>query len=108
MVKEFNCEFPGCSYRTSERDRIDYHHIVPKAMPGTTNKPFNRLWTCPDHHRAIYVPGMKSGHHSIKNSDSIIIVAKRKSTHGSVIEYERCSDSKGFYYFYESKETWDR
>lgn len=102
------CKYPGCKFQTTSRDRIDYHHIIPRSMPGTTNKPFNRLWLCPDHHRAIYVPGMKAGHHSIVNADSIIVLYKRTSTAGDVLEYTRCSDSKSFYYFYKTGETWDK
>ena len=102
------CEFPKCSFQTTERDRIDHHHIVPKSMPGTSNKPFNMMWLCPDHHRAVYVPGATSGQHAIKNQDSIVIICKRASSQGSALEYERCSDSKGFYYFYKDGETWER
>lgn len=107
-VKTYSCEFPCCTYKTTSRDRMDYHHIVPRSMPNTSNKPFNRIWLCPEHHRAIFVPGMTSGHHAIKNPDSIILVAKRTSTHGNVLEYERGSDSRGYYYFYQTHETWDR
>jgi len=96
----YKCGFPGCSFKTVERDRIDRHHIIPRGKPRCTNNPSNLIWLCPDHHRAIYIPGETHGHHSIINKDSIVIIDRLDSSTGKVLRYRKCSDMVVRYYYY--------
>jgi hypothetical protein len=41
---------------------------------------YNRVWLCPNHHCKIYIPEAKSGIHSIKTEDGIILNQKFQST----------------------------
>ena len=79
------CEL--CDYSTENRNYIEYHHIVPKELKGS-DKPYNRIWLCPNHHKMVYVDGSQSGIHSIKNDDSIIIKGKLDSTGGKILVVE--------------------
>lgn len=82
----YYCQFPNCLYHTNIRSQINYHHIVPSELNGS-DKDYNRIYLCPNHHSKIYVPLAKSGIHSIKGKDSIIIIRKLSSTIGTIIEY---------------------
>lgn len=103
----YECRFPGCSFSTDVRSLIDEHHIIPRAMPGTSNKKQFLIYLCPEHHRCIYVPGAKRGQHSVKHKDSIIIEGRRESTHGQVLLYEKVSDGKKYAYYYKDGDTWE-
>ena len=93
---KYNCKFPKCDYSTNHRSQINYHHIVPQELNGT-DKDYNRIWLCPTHHTKIYVPKSKSGIHSIKSFDSIILIGWMSSTKGRVLEYQDRSGNN----FYE-------
>lgn len=96
----YYCQFPGCLYFTEVRSQINYHHIKPVELDGS-DKDFNRVYLCPNHHSKIYIPEAKSGVHSIKGEDSIILLGKLKSTGGTVIEYiDRYGNNN---YFLENK-----
>jgi len=84
------CYFPGCSYSTDYRHQIHYHHIIPESMGGS-DKEFNRIFVCPNHHAQIFVPNSK-GVHSIQGADSIIIHGWVRSTGGRLLHY---TDSNG-------------
>lgn len=106
MPATLECKFPGCSFKTTVRSLIDDHHIIPRSMPGSSNKKNNRIFLCPEHHRCIYVPGASSGQHSVKHKDSIIIVDRRKSTQGEVLLFQKVSDEQTYAYYYRDGETW--
>ena len=93
---KYNWKFPKCDYTTNHRSQINYHHIVPQELNGT-DKDYNRIWLCPTHHTKIYVPESKSGIHSIKSFDSIILIGWMSSTNGRVLEYQDRSGNN----FYE-------
>jgi len=78
----YYCEL--CDYKTENRNNIEYHHIVPKELEGS-DKLFNRVYLCPNHHKMVYIEDSKAGIHSIRNSDSIIIRGWFKSTTGDVL-----------------------
>jgi len=93
----YKCEFPNCLYTTENRSQIHYHHIVPKELNGNNNQG-NLIYLCPNHHSFIYVPECKTGIHSIKHPNSIIIINKLRSTTGIVLEY--IDHGITTYYFY--------
>lgn len=82
----YKCEFPSCDYITNYRHQIELHHIDPVELNGVDDK-YNRIWLCPNHHCRIYIPKSKSGKHSIKTEDSIILNRKFQSTAGIILEY---------------------
>lgn len=82
----FYCEIPYCSYSTENRNKINYHHIIPKELKGN-NKKYNRIYLCPNHHDLVYVHGSKIGNHSIKSKDSIIILEWFSSTDGRIFRF---------------------
>lgn len=88
---KYSCEFPKCDYSTSHRSQVNYHHILPLELNGS-DKEYNRIWLCPTHHTKIYVPESKSGMHSCKGRDSIVLIQWLSSTAGRVLEYQ---DIKG-------------
>lgn len=87
---EYFCEL--CDYSTVDRDRIHYHHIVPKSLKGT-NKHHNRIYLCGNCHNKIFVTGSK-GIHGIKGTNPIIINSKLMSTSGLIIEYIENEETK--------------
>ena len=93
--KLFGCEFPKCNYTTNHRSQVNYHHIVPLELNGS-DKDYNRIWLCPTHHTKIYVPKSKSGMHSIKGQDSIVLIQWLNSTGGKVLEYNDIKGNKFF------------
>lgn len=97
------CYFPNCEYETESRSKIDHHHIIPREIDKSSKV---TLPLCKTHHALIYVPNAKSGQHSIKTTDSIIILGKYKSTQGYGIHYETEKGTR-FYWFPDSKETWN-
>lgn len=69
---EYKCHWPNCQFRTKERAQIEFHHIVPQELGPRLNSNVT-LTFCPTHHRMIYYPGSKHGHHSIKADNKLII-----------------------------------
>lgn len=80
------CEFPGCNYKTKYKSQITYHHIVPVECGGS-DKAFNRIWLCPNHHTRIYIPEATHGIHVTKGENSLMLVGWLQSTTGKVLEY---------------------
>lgn len=76
-------------------------------MPGTSNKKYNLMYVCPEHHRLIFVPGVEKGQHSVKHKDSIIVDGRRDSSNGTSLLYEKVSDGKSYLYFYRNGVTWE-
>ena len=97
----YKCEFPGCDYMCESRSQIQLHHIVPREFNGS-DKPYNRIYLCPNCHTKVYIPGVKSGIHSIKTNDSIIINRWLSSTDGRVLEYIN-NNGDVDYYFIEAR-----
>jgi len=97
------CKFPDCTYTTKDRNTIDYHHIIPKELNGKDGAN-NRISLCPTHHRMIFVPNAKTGLHSIKTKNSIIIKNILYSTIGAVLHYIDCKDDKEYIWSYDSKD----
>jgi hypothetical protein len=88
----FKCLF--CDYETEKRSKIHRHHIVPKELGGS-NKRFNRVDLCPNHHNKIYVPDSKQGIHSIKAEDSIILKGWYASSSGKrIMKFINTNNSK--------------
>jgi len=96
----YYCQFPGCIYCTNIRSQINYHHIKPVELNGS-DKDYNRLYLCPNHHSIVYIPEAKSGIHSIKGDNFIILLGKFKSTSGMVVEY--IDQNGGSNFFVENK-----
>lgn len=101
-MKKYKCEFPDCDYETTVRRDIDEHHIVPKSMGGS-DKGFNKVYLCPNHHRKIYVEGCEHGFHSQITIDSIQIINIYKSTDGKVIHYKDVKNNEYAYYLNKNK-----
>jgi len=93
----YECRFPNCDFRTSLRSQIHFHHIKPKELGGI-DKDSNRIWLCPTHHSKVYIPESKSGIHSVKGEDSIVINGLFLSTGGLVMEYEQNGKVKHHFY----------
>ena len=89
-MSKYHCNFPNCSYSTEIRTQIHKHHIIPREENGS-DKEWNLIFLCPNHHSKIFVPSAKKGIHSKKSKDSIILLNKYKSTQGSILEYQECS-----------------
>lgn len=87
-MKLYICHYPGCQYTTTSRNKIEFHHIIPRELWPRLNQ--NVILTfCPTHHRLIYHPECKSGPHSIKADDSLIIDGIYRTTKGySVIFHD--------------------
>ncbi len=82
MSKIYKCNFPGCNYKTAVRSQIENHHIEQQS-DGGSNKSFNRVLLCPNHHARIHVPDAKTGKHKIKSDDSLVIEGWLTCTLGS-------------------------
>ena len=93
----YECKFPFCKYCTNNRNKIHFHHIIPRELGGVDNDR-NIIELCPNHHSLIYVPESLFGVHSIRDLGSIIIRNRYLSSDGWVLEYER--DFLIYYYFY--------
>lgn len=89
----YYCQFPNCNYSTKDRKCIEHHHIIPKELNGS-NRKFNRIWLCPNHHSLIYVPNSTSGKHSI--ATNVILIRKLLSTSGTLLEYSEDGEVKYF------------
>ncbi len=86
-----HCNF--CDFTTEDRHQIHIHHIKPKELNGTNDK-YNLITVCGNCHSKIYIPESKSGIHSIKSKNSIIIKEKLFSTAGMLISYEENNSDK--------------
>jgi len=84
----YQCQLENCSYTTTSRAQIHYHHIVPKELGGKHSRE-NRVWLCPTHHTHVYVQEAIYGHHTQINEHSIIILGWRMSTVGRVLIYKK-------------------
>jgi len=69
---EYICHWPGCKFHTKERSEIELHHIIPRELWPRLNQHV-KLSFCPTHHRMIYHPECKHGHHSIKANNKLMI-----------------------------------
>lgn len=94
-MKLYICHYPGCTYKTENRNKIDFHHIVPRELWPRLNQNVT-LSFCPTHHRLIYHPETKSGMHSIKSEDSLEILGIFKTTHGYSVEYRNADGIEFF------------
>ena len=93
----YKCEFPNCDYVCESRSQIQIHHIVPKELGGSEQQS-NKITLCPNCHTRVYVPDVKSGIHSIKADNSIIIKGWFASSAGRALQYIN-SDGDIDYYF---------
>jgi hypothetical protein len=96
------CQFPNCKYSTDIRSQINKHHIKSVELNGSDDD-YNRIYLCPNHHTKIYIPESKSGLHSFKGADSIILLRKLNSTGGTVVEYIDSNGNNNF--FIEEKDS---
>lgn len=83
-MKVYHCEL--CNFKTKYRNEIQVHHIIPKELNGPNNK-WNLIHLCPNCHSCIFIPNSKSGRHSVRTPNSIIIISKRISTGGPLLSY---------------------
>jgi hypothetical protein len=102
-MAQFNCSFPGCTYSTNSRSKIDYHHVVPREVNSRSKV---TIPLCKNHHALIYVPEATHGQHAIKTEESLIILGQFLSTNGNSIQFE-CMEGKKFFYFPDTGERWD-
>jgi hypothetical protein len=91
--------FPGCGFKTHQRNLMDYHHIVPKSLGGE-DAPRNRIWLCAGCHRKIHVPEVSSGIHLAIGLESIVILQKLKTSAGEALRYVSCRDGLQRVYYY--------
>ena len=101
-MKLYICHFPGCTYYTENRNKIDFHHIIPKELWPRINQNVT-ISFCPTHHRLIFHPDCKSGMHSIQSNDSLEILGIYKNTHGYSILYKK-TDGTEFFEDFDDKE----
>jgi len=88
---KYKCQFPDCNYETNIKSQINFHHIIPKELNGC-DKSFNIISLCPNHHTKIFIPESKHGNHTMKGSDSIIII--RWLNNKTILQYIDCIDEK--------------
>lgn len=92
----YYCQMPDCDYVCEDKSQIHFHHIIPKALGGKNNKG-NLIEVCPNCHNRIYIEEAKNGIHSIKHSNSIILLGKLYSTDGYFISYRYIDDDEVYY-----------
>lgn len=85
----YKCHWPGCTYHTHNRNEIEYHHIIPKELGNRLNSQVV-LSFCPTHHRLIWHPECKNGHHSINGPTKLQIhnIYPTSDINGYAVEYE--------------------
>ena len=93
------CEHPECKYTTLDRKCIHNHHIISKKKGGKST-----IFLCPTHHTKIYIPGEIKGIHSIKGTDSIILIGWKQSTAGRILEYRTLESKEPLYYMRDQHE----
>ncbi len=102
-MKKYKCWWPECTYETTSRSKIDFHHVTPKEInPHPSNKCTIPL--CKTHHALIFHPDAKTGQHSIHTSDSLIINTVCESTNGKVVLYETL-EGENITYFTRTGDT---
>ena len=89
----YYCQMPECDYICEDRSQINFHHIVPRELGGN-NKSSNLIELCPNCHAKVYVAEAKSGYHSIRHNNSVILISKMLSTGGHVISYRDIDDDE--------------
>ena len=89
----YKCQMPGCDYICEDKSQINFHHIIPKELGGN-NRVSNLIELCPNCHARVFVPDATSGNHSIRHSNSVILVSKLLSTSGMVISYIDIDDDE--------------
>ena len=89
----YYCQMPECEYICEDKSQIHFHHIIPSSLGGN-NRDSNLIGLCPNCHTRVYVPEMEYGMHSIKHSNSIILISKMLSTGGQVISYKTIDDDE--------------
>lgn len=94
----YKCQYPNCTYETTNRDKIENHHIIPKSKNGS-NQRWNRIFLCPTHHKYIYIPGEVDGQHK-PGKDKIELLGWLSSTGNRVLQYK---DTNGVLQFIEEK-----
>ncbi len=92
----YRCQMPFCDYVCDSKSQIDEHHIIPSSMGGSNNGS-NIIQLCPNCHARIYVEGISSGRHSVRNTNSIVLLGKVYSTGGHLIEYRFIDDEDTHY-----------
>ena len=92
-MKLFICYFPGCTYKTEDRSKIEFHHIIPRELWPRLNQNVT-LTLCPTHHRLIYHPESTSGPHSIQSKDSLSIDGIYKTNKGYAVIYKDINDQE--------------
>lgn len=80
----FYCEC--CNYKTKNRSKIQSHHIIPVELNGSNSKS-NRVYLCPTCHSKVYIKEARSGQHSIKGLEYLVIDGWKLSTLGKVLIY---------------------
>ena len=87
-IKEYKCHWPGCTMKTTDRSQIELHHISPKELGNRLNSGVT-LSFCPTHHRLIYHPECKHGHHSIPAANKLqILHIYPTAPDGYAVEYK--------------------
>ena len=92
----YYCKMPGCEYVCEDRSQVHFHHIIPKSLGGSNNES-NLIEVCPNCHNRIYIENETHGIHSIKHSNSIILLSKMLSTGGPVISYKTIDSDEIMY-----------
>lgn len=92
-MKLFICHFPGCTYKTEDRSKIEFHHIIPRELWPRLNQNVT-LTLCPTHHHLIYHPESTSGPHSIQSKDSLSIDGIYKTNKGYAVIYKDINDQE--------------
>lgn len=97
--KEYICHWPGCSIHTSDRNQIEFHHIIPRELGNRLNCHVT-LSFCPTHHRMIWHPECKKGPHSINSPNKLqILHIYPVAPEGYAVEYKDFNDKVFFEYF---------
>jgi len=97
--KEFICHWPGCSVKTTDRNQIEFHHIVPRELWPRLNQHVT-LSFCPTHHRMIWHPECKNGPHSRNSPNKLqILNIYPVAPEGYAVEYKDFNDKTFFEYF---------
>lgn len=95
-TKEYKCHWPNCQFHTNIRSEIELHHIIPRELGARLNCHVT-LSFCPTHHRMIYHPECKHGHHSIKSDNKLIIHnIYPTAPEGYAVEFENMKGLKWF------------
>jgi len=85
MINLYKCQL--CEFITEERSKIHKHHILPKELNGS-NKKHNLVYLCANCHNKVYIIESKTGNHSIKSKQSIIINGWRLCSNSHrILEY---------------------